>query len=491
MELKELAAYFFNFIQNKNKKLGLIIIEVIVIYVWLWFEENITGTKTYFLKSSPFIPTDKIFLVILMLLILLIWAILTNRISLPSSKKDIVYVCVNYDDEEYASIISKLFNKVITELNVTHNFAHIKFVLKPDGYFKNLEEASQWLTVNGNLVQSIILIELTTGNTNNSKKVSVNKIGLSLPDDFLEVNLGLSKLRLEKELLFVFRLLDFDYIESNSFEDKQKFQNSFREFIKFYASFILAVNNRYESSINLMRELYKPSDRIIAPSKSFKERMEFVVNPKSIRAARYSDLLFHVTIKGAHQLVIKREYQQAYKLLTSLSEFDIPANFMGNYSIELAFCAYKSGDLTFAINANTKLLKLGSKFKGVYTVNKLFLSIIQDDMKGYCDAFCDIKPSTDATNPIQLIEFYEDERDNISEHSDCIELSQALLYICFVYQTFEEKKVRLEQLQTLIKNKETFSVCIKHLDNIVNEERRKHERLERKIKKNYNSSRAA
>jgi hypothetical protein len=434
----------------------------ITITVWSTIERLIFDKIRIFGKTPIYLSIDLILLLMVLFIISIFWLISTNRMPIISNSKINLYICVNIEEEFYQPKIDSIIKNAINEVKYEKAFNYINIKLLDYNYFHSSEEIEKWIKKYAT-IHSTIFLKFKTGNLSGDKKMDFEQISFSgfLPNKTL--NLSGFKFNGINEVQMLIDGSNWEYLDKNSFNDKEKLKNNISEVILFYAGITLLYEGRIKESISIMKRIFKPEDLKIEP-KTFREKIEIQLRKKTVKALQLGRILYHLNLQEAiEKSDNQKDYSLALKILIELDNFPIQLSNKSNILITKAFCYYKLGDIENS-KKTTLMLQNYPEQKCVYNLNMLFLSMYTNDEKNFLKHYKQIKYGYPTTNVIHILNEYGLERSEGKINSNYLDFAEALVSICYVESEINEVISRIENLKNVHPNTELHEKLLSHLE---------------------------
>ena len=396
--------------------------------------------------------------VVVCIVFMFFWLIHTAHIVLPS-RKFIVDLYV-YNDEDAERIIRKSVAKTIKEINENHR--QIRVVRRPYNTFK--EDGS---SVKYRLWQDGIVLaaKVNGGRDKDNVKAEVCSfiVGGKFPKNDI---LGLYKTKLSFKHDFGLRTSckDWEYVESNSFNDNKKMTSNLNDVILFSVGVVKIYQKDLSFSLNILKKL-AGQDNVIQNNSEQKLKMSNLSNTrlKSI-------------VVDLFMLVAIREYNnhnphKAFSLLRECESLysDIVSKSMDIY-IPLARFSFECGEIELSKYYTEKLylLKDGKFF---YYLNKGFYAIIENDKVALYENYIKVanySTSMKKENMVDVVDFLEKHRNHYPQSDALFDFAEG--FISRLFYDKEEGASSLLAFKDKHKDEDCYANLIKLCDKALNKQ---------------------
>ncbi|NPD47805.1 hypothetical protein [Lentimicrobium sp. S6] len=396
-----------------EKRLGVFVVfSITLIFYFTYIYETISNDLfIHWWIKTLLIP------IIIFIIIWLIWYFSTNRICFKQNSKKISFgVFINIDEKDSEEIIKKLIKKSISE--ITAEFKEIKVVLYPINYKTSIESIEKYLKLRNYCLDTIIYAKVESGNvTNNSnnnleQKISIKELTFSGNFNMKE-NMRIFKdnVNMINDINISHHFKDWNYIEQNSYTDKSKIQNNFKETILHYSGLYLIYMQQENLALEIFKSLHNPQEskiKIISGSKETK------ITSKQLASARNNSILLnlfmHTALKRYHT---SDDVKFPYEKLKECEAYFSKHTDSYNHYIDLARLAYQNGILSEAKEYTEKAFK-HSGLKPMVIINKVFFTIIDNNIPDFITYLRKLNSkylSKSNINFVDLIGFLENEKE--------------------------------------------------------------------------------
>lgn len=321
---------------------------------------------------------------VLVLILILIWYISTNRFPIRISSQYKIAILINIDDEKYKPTIKQLVLDSIQDFKDT--YPEPKFILLPINYKKNSKEIKQFFETRGFLIDCLFWIDLKTGSflngENTQEKMCINFIKCMTRNDVSNSKkLYSSFLNISNDIKLSNFHKNWDYINCTTYTDKEKYRYNLSELMLQFVSIYLAYNDEFEKSVEILTKINSVENR-------FSNN-----NGKNIfKKPRFNTIIIELLLSLIYKNFFeKKDFLESINLCNKLMPFLNGNNkfFSEGYSV-LAFCHYKQGRIDLAKHY-TNQLKLKQQSNPIIVINEAFFGIIENNPQVVAQKYRNLK----------------------------------------------------------------------------------------------------
>lgn len=473
-----------NIYKNWYKIKSLLILQIGTILCWYSLAKNFVGESHLSSQMIVKFGDSFIFLLIILGAELIVWLITTNRVPLLSPSKINIYLCINLDDISYEEVIKLVIKKAIAEIKQSSHGTNINVQLLDFNYFEHQNQVESWVSKYSTTVHTIIFIKLRTGNVDGNKKMTAEELSFTgkLPINSLSV--GTDIVNGISEIKYLLDGSNWEFLEKNSFDDKEKLTKNIGEIIKFYAVVCLLYQAKLKEAIKLLSEIYDKNISTVSKL-NFSQRIDKMMRKKITKQLRFGSILFHVLFQYANDLSAKKQFRNALDIYKELEGFSIKIADQSQLYISIAYCYYRCNDINKALEYTNKFRL--PEYNDFYNINRLFISICQNNLIDYYCFFKKIKPQTTKLNPIQILADYDFERERGVMNIELLDFAECLIEVSYLGNDIISITERIKELQSRYPVNDLNKELHNHLLKIL-----KQQKLRTKnFNKNFNSLKSA
>ncbi len=396
-------------------------------------------------------PYNTILLVILITLII-IWLITTHRILLDKSNKLGVFVCINCD-QDFEFKAKSIFEKAINELNKDQELKMLYSGLLPFNKFSDQKEIEKWLDNQNGNYNAIIFLKIKNGKIDSEDAIKID--GVSYTGYFRNNNLAINgeSLNIMQDLNLRLQGKDWNYLEKNCLNDKEKLRDNIKDLILYYGGMFYLNENHFENSRIILKKIYKPSLAIVT-AKTNTTTNELEIKPNHIQAGRLNFLLTNIYLKCVIDKYNSDNTQEAIKLLHEVETFPTPPEIKSSIYTNLAYMYYMVDDLIQSKHYTTLIHTVNPK-SFAYLINLGFYSIIDNNPIAFSQHYSIIDENCFMdSQPIEVIAFLNDRTDEYPNATILIESAEAILTKIFVDE--QDGNAKLKALEHKIPNSNNY-----------------------------------
>jgi len=429
--MKDYKELLFEASNSWEKKRGLVTAIIAVIGIYFLFIKGIIkeGVPNIDFKLlNIYVP------IILLLLILIIWLITTNRISLPKSGDLSISLFLFVDEEEAEQKIKKIAKNTLKDLR--NNFPRIRIDLKPINFIKSKSELKTYLSKNSGSCDTAVFANVDSGKIKDAQ---------GNIDDCLEINditfsgkfnvnskfkIFLTTVSISKDLNIRNINKNWSYLENNSLKDKVKIKKNFKDSILFFAGIYLIYQMKPNEALDILKTLHSPEDS--KARVSVKEK-KIIASERFISAARLNEILINLFVTSSSHLYNNNEVQKAYDALKECENIFGKNPISFHHYISLARFSYELGNLDEAKSYTAKAKEIRPTAPQIY-LNEGFFAILDGNenelYKNYKE-LSKVYKHRDIINYTEVISFLETVKRKKSDNKILVEFAIGSLNLFF------------------------------------------------------------
>ena len=416
---------FFEIIYDKieDKKYFIIILLVLnlttIYYQFSFLKENILYSVLLLLINFIIITT---------------WRVWTNRFIFYKKNKIVLGVFIKCDDDTSHKEIKKILKSLKHEIK--NDIEGFEIIIFPLNFKTSDDEIEKFIFDKEYAFDVAVLLDLHYGNEkingSSEQKISIKNIknfGI-YPKKILGIENELKALSIHIEVRKIDK--NFEYIKSNSFNDKLKLNNNLKDIFVFQAGLYAVLNNNFEISLNCLDFLYRIQESMNSRSNEFLK----VILKKIYTHHSVTEYIFNNKSNEAYNL-LKRYFE-----LFDDNDFYTITN-CTNFS-RLCFELDKYEEAKFYTE---KISKIKSDI-GVVHINRAFFSIIENNKNDLIKYLTPLANTSkyEKQNYVVVIEFLEKYK---KKYSDRLYLFNTA--IGFYNYYYVDKHLGLGELNTILK----------------------------------------
>lgn len=346
-------------------------------------------------------------------LCLVIWLFSTNRIPNPFLGAFTVIYITAFSDLDDEDKVSSILRNIIKKLKSELIGLKLKLVYLETNNFKDDKDVEAWRDKNSNYVHTVIMLNFRSGELNSKKKYQIEKIGFTAFIPNFPTLLGDLEIHLVKELSLRNIDKNWDYIEQNSFDDKEKLFLNLRDIILYYFGIVKITELNAIDALMILKKLTKSN------------------NINEVQKQRHNSILMQLYLKVSLDELSKNDIGKALTYLHEAEQKLAGTNLNKGVFMNLAYTYYKMGDLVKSIFYTEKMKAVGGVTLS-YLVNMGFYSIIENDLKMLIYYYKQISSHQELdTFPSSVIGFLEGEKEFYPDKTLLITFCQGWLYKTF------------------------------------------------------------
>jgi hypothetical protein len=424
---------FESYLQYWNSWIGLFVFEGLFCTIYYGSINEIL--KEVFNITKPYIH-HIIIPFVLIILIYLFWSYKSHRLGLFKSKKITIGLFFTCDDFDKMVTIKKIIDKAIIEIE--DEFLEIRLKFYPLNFVKSKIDLEKFILKSDHLIDTAIFANVSYGNCeaeNGSviEKIKIDRIIYSGKFDVKE-NLQLFKERISISNDVSLRTLNvnWDYIETNSLNDKNKIKHNFKDIILFYSGIYLIYMGHLSSSLNVMKKLKEIEDKKNDPTNLIKRgRLNLI-------------LLELFSFNALKSYLFKKDTNEAYRILKDCEDL-----FKGNHpytfdhSITLARISYEFGKLEDAYFYTAKAEELRKNNTAVIC-NRGYFGLIENNVDQVLKNYQELAHTYRHENKVvftEIIDFLQVHRHKYPQSSVLFDFAIATLNVLYVDKVSAVKKL--------------------------------------------------
>jgi hypothetical protein len=433
---------FFRFIEALSRywtSLKGLIISIIFIIVTAFVLED------FFYKRVKLNPT--VFYGILILLtvaIIIYWLIDNRKINLPKAKKTLrLALIINVDEEEIVKKVLKIVKPVVKEINSSKSYANIYIDLLPINTITHQDELSGYLDRNEYSMDTLIYLKIQSGKQNNTEKFVINDFYFTgkFPNGIKRVYED--SINIIEDISIRNNIKNWEYIESNSYDDKIKLSSNLKDLILHYSGIYLIMQSKEESAVEILRGLHNKGDSVVKGKKDKHGKVEIKITPQNVVAGRFTYTLVNLLVQvGFNSYLIEKDRLKSIKYLTEVESIFNGNPLLAHIYVPLAKLWYEQGNLNLS-KEYTKKLEITNQFPNLLTLNKGFYAIIENDPKRFILNYKKFLNTKDlGTNEILIIDFLNNEKEKYPNSFYLFELAEAILTKLYIDSLVGDKLLK-------------------------------------------------
>ncbi|WP_412475998.1 hypothetical protein [Flavobacterium sp. TBRC 19031] len=411
------------YLQYWNSIPGLFIIESFVLGIYYTTIKDII--KETFLSISPLIY-NIILPFLIALIIFIFWAYKSHRFGLFKKKKITIGLFFTCDDFDKMVTIKKIIDKAISEIE--DEFHDIRLKLYPLNFIKNKKQLENYIFKSNHLIDTAIFANISYGNCESEngtiEKIKIDRIVYSGKFDVKD------KLKIFKERISIsddvsIRSLNmnWEYVDSNSLNDKNKIKHNFKDVILFYSGIYLIYMGHLSASLDVMKKLKQIEDSKNEPLNLLKRGRLNVI------------LLELFSFNALKSYLDKKNKEEAYEILKDceiLFKGDHPYTF--DHSITLARISYEFGKLDDAYYYTEKANKIRKNSSAIFC-NRGFFALINNDVDEFVRNYKELAHTyrhESKLNFTEIVHFIQVHKAKYPENQILFDFAIAILNVLYV-----------------------------------------------------------
>lgn len=346
----------------------------------------------------------------LLIMIFLIWSFKSNRWNLYKRKTVTTGLFIKCGDFTSHSKIRRLIREMIDEIQT--EFPDLELKLYPVDFIKNENDLKIYLDKNSHVIDNALLAIVRYGNCTEDSKTfeKIEITDLKLVGRFDEENYQDYRVQINVSQDLHLRNLNKDwvYLESKSFDDRDKIKYNLRDSLLFFMGLYLI----YKEELDVALQIFK-SLRVV------EENISLVNEIAHRKRERLDEILLNIfTVNALRKYTLNNDSDTAFKLL---KECEII--FEGNHKFYYANCillsriSYEKDEISDAYLYTDRAAALYRDSTPVYC-NMGFFGMIENNLeKVYTNykELAHVYKHKGKVNFVDVIEFLENHKSKYSE----------------------------------------------------------------------------
>ncbi len=336
----------------------------------------------------------------LLLIIFLVWSFKSNRWNLYKRKTLTTGLFIKCGDFTSQSKIRRLIREMIDEIQT--DFPDLKLKLYPVDFIKNENDLKKYLDKNHHVIDNALLAVVKYGNcTEDSKtfeKIEITE--LKFVGRFDEENYQNYRVQINVSQDLHLRNLNKDwiYLESKSFDDRDKIKYNLRDSLLFFMGLYLIYKEELDVALQIFKSLRKVEENISLVNEILNRKRE-----------RLDEILLNIfTVNALRKYTLNNDISTAYKLL---KECEII--FVGNHKFYYANCillsriCYEKNEIEDAYKYTERAEALLPGSTPIYC-NKGFFGMIENNIENVYENYKELAhvyKHKEKVNFVDVIEF--------------------------------------------------------------------------------------